>query len=138
MRIRTSSQSRRERGTTAVELALMIPLITMLVVGCIDLGRGVWAKHSLEHVVGDAVRWAAVNGDSSSSPMTEATMETRVRSALPYLDSEELTVTTTWSPNNRPGSDVTVNLSYNFDPIIPFMSMEAFALSAAATSVISY
>lgn len=134
----TSRRSAARRGSSSVELALLIPFITALVVGSIDLGRGVWTKHSLEHVAGEAVRIAAVNGAQSNAPATQESLTQWVRGKLPQLNPEELTVVASWAPNNRPGSDVSVSLIYNFDPLIPFMPIEAFALTANATSVIAY
>jgi Flp pilus assembly protein TadG len=135
---RSGRNKRAQRGSSSVELALLVPVITLLVVGTIDLGRGMWAKHSLEHVVGDAVRVAVVQGSTSEQPATQSSMTTWVQNALPHLRPKDLTVVTTWSPNNRPGSDVTVSVIYDFDPLIPFLPLETLALTANATSVIAY
>jgi hypothetical protein len=48
-----------------------------------------------------------------------------------------MTVTTTWSPNNKPGSVVTVQVSYNFPPLTSLVSSVTIPLSRTAAMVIT-
>jgi len=135
---RRDPANRQERGTTAVELSLLMPVLAVLIIGTIDLGRGVWIRNSLHHVAGEAVRRAAVASSTSETPHTESTIAAWVKEELPHLDEESFTIVTSWTPNSRPGSEVSVSLVYNFDPITPFLPFDSITLSSAARSVISY
>jgi hypothetical protein len=46
-------------------------------------------------------------------------------------------VTTTWSPDNKPGSVVTVSVSYNFPPLTSLVSSVTIPLSRTAAMVIT-
>ena len=53
------------------------------------------------------------------------------------LNTNSLTVTTTWAPNNKPGSVVTVVVSYNFPPLTSLVSSVTIPLTRTAAMVIS-
>jgi hypothetical protein len=53
------------------------------------------------------------------------------------LNTNYLTVTTTWNPNNKPGSVVTVQVSYTFHPLTTFVESANISLSRTAAMVIS-
>lgn len=127
-----------ERGSGVIELALLLPLIALLVMGIIDLGRGSWTRHSLEDAVSDVVRHASFSGSSTSQPSTEQSLEAWIETRRPHFDPDALDLVAIWSPDNHPGSEVTVLLTYDFDPLIPFVPVGAFVLRAGASRIISY
>jgi Flp pilus assembly protein TadG len=49
------------RGTTAIEFALVAPLLLLIMAGAADYGRWLWLRASLDHAVAGAARCAAVN-----------------------------------------------------------------------------
>ena len=53
------------------------------------------------------------------------------------LDTTLLTVSTTWLPNNKPGSVVTVTVDYTFKPLTGLVSKVNINLSQTAAMVIS-
>lgn len=58
---------RREAGAVSVEFALTLPLLLMLVMGGIHLGRGLGTRHRLADATGFATRAAAVSGNTSTA-----------------------------------------------------------------------
>jgi Flp pilus assembly protein TadG len=63
---------RRERGAAAVELALGMPILLLVIVGGIHLGRIVMARHQLADAASYATRAAAIAGDASPGELREA------------------------------------------------------------------
>ena len=59
---RFSSLARDERGTSIIELALMLPLMASLVVGMVDISRGYSAKLQLEQAAQRSIE-KAMNGE---------------------------------------------------------------------------
>jgi hypothetical protein len=55
--------SRREHGVAAVEAALVLPVLLLLIMGIIDLGRALATKQEVTHATREAVRVYAVTQD---------------------------------------------------------------------------
>ena len=111
-------RGRSRRGATIVEFALCWMLFVLLtMVGVMDLGRGLWAYNVLAHSARAGARYAMVRGSKSPSAATAADVETYVRGQALMLDQSNLTVTTTWTPDQDPGSTVLVQLDYHFLPL---------------------
>ncbi|HLO75645.1 MAG TPA: TadE family protein, partial [Magnetospirillum sp.] len=51
------SPARDERGAAAVELALMLPMLAVLLAGIVDLGRAVWLHQAAVKAARDSVRF---------------------------------------------------------------------------------
>ncbi len=103
------------RGVAAVEFAFVAPVLFMLTIGTIDVGRLVWSWSSLDHLAREATRYASVRGAESLSPMTQTQLEAYVNNRLIGMDPNDVTVTVTWTPNNNPGGTVKVQLDLQFD-----------------------
>lgn len=103
------------RGVAAVEFAFVAPVIFMLTIGTIDVGRLVFSWSSLDHLAREATRYASVRGADSLSPMTQTQLETYVTNRLIGMDPNDVTVTVAWTPNNSPGGTVSVQLDLQFD-----------------------
>jgi hypothetical protein len=59
------SRSDRTRGQALVEFALAIPLVLLLMLGILDLGRAVFAYNSVAHAARSGARVAIVNQNQS-------------------------------------------------------------------------
>lgn len=55
-------------GATAVEFALIAPILFMLLFGAIEAGRLLFVQAALHHAVSDAARCASINPAVCSSP----------------------------------------------------------------------
>lgn len=58
---------RSERGSTAVEFALVLPVFLLLVFGVVEFGRVMWADNTLRHAVQEGARCAALDCCAASS-----------------------------------------------------------------------
>lgn len=64
----TNGRGRGERGQATVELALLLPLLLLIVLGMVDFGKAFnyWIDET--HLAGTAARWAVVNKLPGSLP----------------------------------------------------------------------
>ena len=119
-------KSNSERGAAAVELALVLPMLVVLVFGIIEFGRAYNAKLHLSAAVREGARSLALG-----KPLTEVV--TTVSNAAPGLDATALAapgaVTTSASPC-LPGTPATVTVTYPFTYSVPFINTATVTLSA--------
>lgn len=64
MRSQRRSQN-RDRGQTLVEFALILPVFVLVMLGVLDLGRAVFAYHTINNSAREAVRVAIVNQNTT-------------------------------------------------------------------------
>jgi Flp pilus assembly protein TadG len=106
-RIDTNSQ----RGQTAVEFALIAPMLIVLVLGVLQIG--IAFNHYL--TVTDAARVAARAAASGRfSNITAAQVQQSARDAAADLNQTDLNVTVANPTWNVPQSDVTITVTYPY------------------------
>lgn len=114
---------RGERGQSLIEFALILPVLMILLVGVFDLGRAVMLSETLNTAVREGTRYAIVHGALASSPsgpapLTSTAIDTVVRQYATGINST-ITITITWpDSNSNRGSEVTVNATTPFTPIL--------------------
>jgi hypothetical protein len=64
---RREIRPRSERGQSLVESAMVLPILVMLLLGVVDIGRVVWANDGITQAAREAARWAIVHGGSTAS-----------------------------------------------------------------------
>src|SRR3954470_12623945 len=94
----------RERGSTLVEAAIVAAVFLLLLVSLIEFGRLGFAYNSLSFAAQRAARFAALRGSGSGHAATAADIQAKAQVYIVALDTSQLTVTTTWTPDNKPGS----------------------------------
>jgi Flp pilus assembly protein TadG len=103
---------RAERGAVAVEFAILLPLLLLLIVGGMDLGHCYYIKHVITNASREGARYAA-KYTYPSQPATTGTVSNYVEleSGLNYnsFNLSNLVVTTSPSPV-VPGSAATVTV----------------------------
>jgi Flp pilus assembly protein TadG len=109
---------RDEAAVTAVQFALVGPMLLMLTIGTFDMVRLVWAQHTIEHAAREAARYAVVRGSRSPQPASEAAIAEHALSRAVGLKPGDLAVTVTWAPDNRPGATVTVQVASPFTFVV--------------------
>jgi len=60
--MRTRNSGQRERGANLVEMALILPILLLLTMGVLDIGRAFYAKVSLTNATREGARYAARHG----------------------------------------------------------------------------
>lgn len=110
--------ARAEDGAAAVEFALILPLLILLVFGIVEFGRGYNAKVTLTHAVREGARALAI-GDGDPVAVT--------KNAGGMLDPALMTVT---APACTAGGDATVTATYPFSYTIPLFGEGTITLTS--------
>jgi hypothetical protein len=116
---RTSTPS--DRGAAAVELALMLPVLLLIVFGIIDFGRMLNAQITLTEAAREGARAEALGADPNA----------RVQEAAGHLG-----VVGTGIESGCPGVDAVVTVQHQFafaTPISPVMALFGGGLSGTVS-----
>lgn len=117
MRICGRRLGMRDAGTSAVEMAIVLPLLAFLVFGIIDFGRMLNAQIELSQAAREGVRLAALTeGNAAYATMIAA----RVTDAAPNPGFQGGAATVVGSPVTCPNSSsmATVTAGYHFTGIL--------------------
>lgn len=107
---RSSGQGGRDRGAAAVEFALLLPVLLLLVFGIIDFGRALNAQVTLTQAAREGARLAALN---------QANVVSRTQAAATGLSPVTVTVTSSCPTGAGQGVDAVVQTSYSFSFVTP-------------------
>ena len=127
---------KRERGTSAVEFALIMPIFLLVIIGVGELSRAIWIYGTVAHAAREGTRYALVRGAENKAPVTAADVESYVRAKAGY--GSLLQVTTTWQPDNKAGSIVQVSVQYEFTSVASLLPLPPLALSSTSRMVIAH
>ena len=144
MIIRRNLGSRR-RGATAVETAMVLIPLMMMVLGIFEFSRMLMVWNLLNNAARTGVRYALAN---NTSPTIAADTKTQVTNRMAGQDTQafsSFTVTVSGTHNgvstpvnNLVAGDlitVTVSGTYQFMNIIPFLNMGTMTITSAPTMV---
>ena len=137
---RTTAGSPRfasQRGNTLLESALVIQVFVLLVFGAIEFGRLIYTYNFIAYAAREGTRYASVRGNDSGHPASASAVSTYVKGEAIALKSANITVTTTWSPDNHAGSVVRVKVSYTYAPLLRFILPNSLSLASTSQTVIS-
>lgn len=133
----SSGRSRRsQRGATMVEGALTLLVFGVLIAGTMQLGLVGAISNSISFAAQRAARYASVRGGTSGHPATVADIQSIGRQYATPFNGTALTVNVTWSPDNNPGSRVTVKVAYNLTPSLLPIAKGALNMQATASQSI--
>ena len=131
MRTLTAKRTSR-RGASMVEFSLVFLLFLVIIVGLVEIGRGVWAYTTLAHATRQGVRFAQTRG--ASNPATADQVRDAVRTAAVGLNQSLVTVTTNWPSGVTRGEVVTVSTSYPFALVTTGLVIRQSSLTLTASS----
>ncbi|CCQ45340.1 tadE-like family protein [Pseudarthrobacter siccitolerans] len=100
-----------ERGAAAVEFAILLPLLLMLVLGTIEFGRAYNAQITLTNAARDGVRVMAIGNDPAGAKTAAQNAATSVSTTIPTSD---ITLSTNACST---GDQVTLTIKYNLSTI---------------------
>jgi len=126
-----------QRGSTMIEVAIAFLLFFTVLCAIMEFGRLVFAYNVLAGATREGARYAIVHGGSSGATATSDDIATVVRKWAIGLDSNSVTVTTTWTPSNAPGGKVKVAASYTVSPLTGMIFGGGIALGSNSQMVIS-
>jgi Flp pilus assembly protein TadG len=124
----TSRRPQRQAGVVAVEVALVMPLLCLLLFGIVEMGRLLWTWNAAVEATRLGARLAVVCDVDRS---LGAPIKSRMRTMLPLLANSNITIeymnpvdTVDPSCTNDDCKAARVRLSgLTYTPIIPFMSL---------------
>jgi Flp pilus assembly protein TadG len=120
---------RAENGAVAVEFALLLPLLLMIIVGTIEFGR----VYSQFQVFNGAAREGARCAAVQSTPFTDCVVQDEIdRAASPYDPAATATVSRLCT-DSTVGDPVRVSWPQSFQLSIPFWSDVSFTKTIEAT-----
>jgi len=99
----------RDRGSVAVEFALLLPLLLLIAFGIIDFGRALNAQITLTQAAREGARLAALN---------QLNVVSRTQAAAVGLSPVSVSVTSC-PPGAGQGVNATVVASYSFSFVTP-------------------
>ena len=100
-----------ERGAAAVEFAILLPLLLMLVLGTIEFGRAYNAQITLTNAARDGVRVMAIGNDPVGAKTAAQNAAASVSTTIPASD---ITLSTSAC---SAGAQVTLTIKYNLATI---------------------
>lgn len=124
------SMRRRDRGQATVELALILPILLLLLLGIAQFGLIFQAQLAIDSAARDGARLGAIGADDTA-------IKNRV-AATSGFDATALTITVSPQAPRASGDELTVSVGYNVRIIVPMFeqllggSGGTFAVSATA------
>ena len=116
-----------QRGAAAVELALVLPILVVLLFGIIEFTRAYNARTTMTHAAREGARTLAVRKST-----TEA--QTAVANASTSLRQSDLQIATAPASGTcTPGQVVSVTLNYHLGYSIPLFRSGTWNLTEKAT-----
>jgi Flp pilus assembly protein TadG len=127
---------RGQRGSEMIESALVMLAFMFILLGAVEFGRMVFAFNAVSDLAREGSRWASVRGSTASTPATNATVSTYVKTWAVGLNPANLTVTTTWSPNNNPGGTVDVTVAYTWSAILGILVPPSMSFQSSSYMIV--
>ena len=123
----------RDRGAVAVEFALLLPMLLLLVFGIIDFGRALNAQITLTQAAREGARLASL-GDSTA---TNGPVVTGTENAATGLSPIKVTATSC-PPGAGVNVNAVVNVSYTFSSVTPISAIAGLFGSGFSSSMTLY
>jgi len=128
-------------GQAMLEFAMTAVVFFTMVFGIIEFGYAFYCYDLCSYAAKNGTRYAIVHGSNSGSPAQASDVKSYVLTQIAGLDPNNVTVNTTWSPDNSPGSAVTVQVQYNFHFVEGFVphaaQMSGLTFGAHSQGIIS-
>jgi len=120
MRAKLRREAKKEDGAAAVEFALIVGLLAILVFGLLEYGLAFWQVQNLRAATREGARVAAVGGDQDA---IEAAMVETASGSL--TGGESIVVTPSVCDEDTKGQQMTVEITGNLSGAV----QEAFKVS---------
>ena len=129
---KSEKKRRRESGQAAVEMALMLPLLLLLIFGMLEMGWLATTRQTMDAITREATRAGVV---ATSTTASTTAVNTAVTSKKPSYMTKTITVTVTFSkPSSFKDGDITVTTAYDLPPLTP---LTAFLVPSGVYHIVS-
>lgn len=127
-----------QRGSVIVELALMLPLMTIFILGAIDMGLVIREHQVLQNAAREGARFSAQPANHIDSSNPTATANSIRNEVINYLSRENITIPSVNCTEDSPGSKTwtcgTVKIS-QVSPIVTVVGGTTFTDFGSAVTV---
>ena len=124
---------RATEGVTALEFAILAPVMLSFMLGAIDMGRLLYVRQGLEYATQEAARYYMLNPTTDSSTVTTFL---RNRMVGGMGGSVAVAYTDTPSCNSNPSVTCTmISATYNFSFVAGYLGLGNRTLQARAQAV---
>lgn len=122
MRVTQHSQHAPRSGAAAVELAVALPLLLLLLLGCIDVGRFALRYICLTNAASEAATFASLNAPGQFGDMSGwiAAIQQRAITESALLDPPLTTTEITVDTSVLAGGLVSAQVESSFETLIPW------------------
>lgn len=120
----------RDRGAAAVEFALVLPILLLLVIGILEFGRAYHVQTTLSNAARDGVRVMALQDNSSAA---EAQTMESAESLDITVDMITVTPSTGCAASGTAPGMASVTIEYPFELISGFLPIDDFTLTGKGT-----
>jgi Flp pilus assembly protein TadG len=119
--------SKPGRGQTLVEYALMLPILILIVIMLVDLGRAVYYYSVVFNAAREGARWGIID------PEDTAGIEAAAKAKITGINPADVTVVSAMPTEDT----IRVTVSYSFAPVTPlvgnFLSGGTLTLQSQST-----
>lgn len=117
------------RGVSAVEFSLLAPALLGLIFGVIEVGRAAYTQGVVSFAAEEATRYAVVNYDISEEQVRDLTED-----CLLGVDRNRINAIVVTGPINPADNTrtISVEVSYNFQFLLPFLPMDSVTISGSS------
>ena len=139
-----------ERGASLAETTIVMGVVLALLFAAIDFGRAMYTYAFVAQLAREGARWAIVRGAQCTQldhcNASSSDVQTYVQGqSIGATNAGSIAVTANWPPNGcppgvsgkQPGCIVTVNVTYPFAFVAPFVSRLTVNMSSTSQMVIS-
>ena len=119
-----------------VEYALVLSLYFMIIFGFVQFCLVLFCFNNATYASRIAVRYAVVHGSSATYTCTATDISNIITPLLWAAPSGGVTILTTWSPNNTPGSTVSIKVVIQYIPKLPFFPSKIFTVGTTGYGTI--
>ena len=101
-----------------MELAILLPLLMLILLGCIDLGRAFSVYMTLANGSREGARYAALH---PKAMLTVIEAETRADIVAEGLSGEDVTVVVSTPEDVEPGDPISVTAQYSLQLLVSYL-----------------
>jgi Flp pilus assembly protein TadG len=124
-----TSRLRGERGAVAVEFALVVPLLLLFLFSVISVSRAFQVQATLSAAAREAARTMALENDAGAA--RSAAVFAASTSSVP-LTAGQVSISPGTCTGASPRTNVTVTITYSFQPAGSFAGGIAFPITSEA------
>jgi Flp pilus assembly protein TadG len=110
-------QGRAERGQSLLELAILLPVLLIILLGILDVGRLYMTMVAIHDAAAEGASYAA-----SYPTRTDQIQQRAAESSTALTTIDPLMVVVTYGDSPTSGQPITVTVNYDYDLLTPLLS----------------